>query len=156
MEARVAETIGFTGSRTVRAQDVALIRKIIDILPLDATLITGGCLGVDAEVAHYGFKRGNGVYVILPANRKLADPAWRQHATAFKIMPRGSTYADRNAAIVLMAQKLVGLPLYPEADPRSRRSGTWQTIRMAREQGITHTIFILDEGLTGMPSRMVE
>jgi hypothetical protein len=50
-------------------------------------------------------------------------------------MPAGTTYADRNAVLVKRGTFVCGLPAYPEDDPRSRRSGTWQTIRMARRAG---------------------
>jgi hypothetical protein len=50
-------------------------------------------------------------------------------------MPAGSTYRDRNAELVRWGTVTYGLPAYPEEDPRSRRSGTWQAIRMARKAG---------------------
>ena len=50
-------------------------------------------------------------------------------------MPWGTTYADRNYQLVHRGTMLFGFPAYPEKDPRSARSGSWQTIRMARRAG---------------------
>jgi hypothetical protein len=47
-------------------------------------------------------------------------------------MPAGTDYADRNAELVKRGAVLHGFPAYTEDDRRSRRSGTWQAIRMAR------------------------
>jgi hypothetical protein len=58
---------------------------------------------------------------------RLAAP----HVTVVQ-MPQGTSYRDRNAALVARAVVVYGLPAYEEHDLRSQRSGTWQTIRIAR------------------------
>lgn len=50
-------------------------------------------------------------------------------------VPMGRTSHDRkprNQRVVDESTVVYGLPAYPEEDPRSERSGTWQTIRIAR------------------------
>ena len=58
---------------------------------------------------------------------ELATPV----VTVIKMQP-GTDYQARNARLVAEATAVFGLPAYPEEDPRSERSGTWQTIRIAR------------------------
>jgi hypothetical protein len=43
-------------------------------------------------------------------------------------------YAMRNEDITTACSLIVAAPLHPEDDPRSRRSGTWMTVRMARQR----------------------
>lgn len=50
-------------------------------------------------------------------------------------MPPGTTYADRNARLVDEAHAVFAFPAYPEDDPRSLRSGSWQAARLARRAG---------------------
>jgi hypothetical protein len=50
-------------------------------------------------------------------------------------MPLGTTYADRNYQLVQRAAMVFGFPAYLEDDPRSKRSGTWQALRMSRRAG---------------------
>ena len=68
---------------------------------------------------------------ILPHAAFLSDEIFRPRITVLE-MPPGSTYEDRNAELVRWGTVTYGLPAYPEDDPRSARSGTWQAIRMAR------------------------
>src|SRR5262249_19060923 len=80
-----------------------------------------------------------GHIVVVPADRSRVDPWWEGCPEVTVIeMPEGTTYRDRNAALVARSAAVFGLPAYPEDDPRSRRSGTWQTIRMARRAGKLH------------------
>lgn len=101
----------------------------------DLQVVTGGCRGVDAQVARSARKHGLFVYTVLPANRSQVDPDWWAYADAYKEMPKGSSYRDRDKALVDLSNRLVALPRHPEHDPRSKRSGTWLTVRLAREAG---------------------
>ena len=60
-------------------------------------------------------------------------------------MPPGTTYKDRNEAIVNRVDELYYCADYPEEDRRSRRSGTWQTVRLARGRGIPVDGIILNQ-----------
>lgn len=127
-----AGVYGFTATRQVRACDLDLIRDVILTLPSKILVVTGGCIGGDAVIARMARKRGLDVHTILPANRAQVDPDWAQHCTSFQEMPPGTDYRDRNQAIVRMSDTIIGFPQFSETDPRSRRSGTWMTLRLAR------------------------
>lgn len=123
--------IGWTGTRntTVALQAESRIVSALENIPLDTIIVTGGCVGVDARVAKLAHSKGFHVHTILPANRSRVDPHWREHCTTFE---EASTYRDRNARIVKRSRRIIAVPEHDEHDPRSRRSGTWQTVRIAR------------------------
>lgn len=137
---------GFTGTREdLTDRDKEWVRLIVRrIVPFGATLVTGGCIGLDAYIAEIGAttagygRQGKrwSVYTIVPSNRKHVDPDYLAKADETEEMPNGTTYADRNQRIVETSHALMGFPLHTERDERSRRSGTWQTIRMGWRHGI--------------------
>jgi hypothetical protein len=93
--------------------------------------VTGGCVGFDdfvgrtlVEIFPTHIHR-----VYVPANRTLVAAWWRDPKLAplveVREMNPGTTYADRNQALVNDVAALV-------AKPKSVRSGTWMTVGMAR------------------------
>src|SRR5262245_45117958 len=125
----MAESIGFTGSREITPSMAAYIDGVIAILPVASIVVTGGCIGVDAYVATRAHARGLHVHTILPADRSRVDPDWRSHCTTVEAMPQGTSYRSRNVRLVMNADRLYAIPRWPEMHSRSRRSGTWQTVR---------------------------
>jgi hypothetical protein len=55
----------------------------------------------------------------------------------FTSLWRAKLYRDRNYDIVAACDLLIAIPQYPENDSRSERSGTWQTVRIARRARIS-------------------
>lgn len=140
--------IGFTGTRVLPSPDEE--RKVVATLYMlhGTEYVTGGAIGVDALVGAELAK----LYplashrIIVPADRSRVDPWWRMKSPphlSVQPMPEGSTYRDRNRAIVDRADELMAYPLYGEHDERSKRSGTWQTIRLARAAGKPVSVTIL-------------
>lgn len=127
---------GFTGTRRITPAMQTSIDTTLACLPDATIVVTGGCIGVDAYVARGAQARGLHVYAIIPANRRQVDPEWATYCTTYKTMPEGTDYRDRNVTIVLRSDCAYAFPEHPEADPRSRRSGTWMTIRMCRKLGV--------------------
>lgn len=103
--------------------------------PATVIVVTGGCVGVDACVAMEATARGFTVHTVLPANRGLVDANWRAHCASYEELPPGTTYRDRNVRLVEIGTRLFAYPLHGEHDARSKRSGTWQTVRLARKAG---------------------
>jgi hypothetical protein len=94
----------------------------------------GCCKGADTEAHYLGAKYAYDVS-LHPAS---GVDEWQE-----MLFPvgNGTTYpeattAERNRTIVEMSHVLLAAPRFPEDDRRSRRSGTWQTVRMAREAKI--------------------
>lgn len=141
----MTNVIGFTGARKVSDGDAVLIMQVIKNLPDDAKVITGGCIGVDALVAEYAYMAGIPVHTILPWDRSRVDPEWGQWATTYEEMPQGTTYRDRNIMIVEKSQALIAFPKHPEDDPRSTRSGTWMTVRIAYKKGLIVKVYLLTQ-----------
>jgi len=111
-----------------------VIREAVQSLPEGTRVVTGACIGVDAEVAYLAYGTYH-VHTVVPADRSRVDPQWRDYCDTFEEMPVGTTYRDRNQRIVDLSTRLIGIAQAPEDDIHSRRSGTWQTIRMARRAG---------------------
>lgn len=133
---------GFAAARDLRTFPVGFVEDQLDRLPYSATYVTGGAVGGDALIGLWLFRHRPLAEhkVVVPANQAQVDWWWQEpEVTLAGVsvvevigMPRGSTYKDRNAEIVGYATHLWAFPAYPEDHPRSSRSGTWQTVRLAR------------------------
>jgi hypothetical protein len=134
-------SVSFTASRDLsqEAADGVVTNVLMCWVPHADRYVTGGCTGGDSFVGRWlqANRPGAEHVVVVPANRSRVDPWWtgvKGPVTVIE-MPEGSTYADRNRRLVDEGTCLFGFPAYPEDDHRSRRSGSWQAIRMARRDG---------------------
>jgi hypothetical protein len=130
--------IGITGSRgfpTGAQQDTLsmLIGKLAESGPCE--MHHGCCIGTD-ECAHFiGAKIPDMLLIGHPGygiNHKSPYQMTGGHNLFAVILP-ALPYKQRNLAIVRASNILLACPLFPENDSRSARSGTWQTVRMARQ-----------------------
>ena len=135
-------TISFTAARdlTPEAREGVMLNVLITGVPHADRYVTGACIGGDAFIGRWLYENRPDAehVVIVPSDRSRIDTWWLEHlpgSVEVCCMPPGTTYADRNRTLVAEATCVFGFPAYPEDDPRSLRSGTWQTIRMAREAG---------------------
>lgn len=135
-------TVSFTASRDMdQAAREGVVTSVLTVhVPHADRYLTGACTGGDAFIGRwlYANRPDAEHVVIVPASRSRVDPWWLEAkgpAVTVTEMPPGTTYADRNAALVAEAGAVFAFPSYPENDPRSVRSGTWQTARMARKVG---------------------
>jgi hypothetical protein len=136
--------VGFTGTQALLPSEIPILERVIDEEVTDEdTMVTGACIGVDERLAVLGMARGHTVYTIVPANRSKVDPFWRMHCVACEEMPMFTSYRDRNQRIVDMSDRLIAFPAYAENHPKSLRSGTWMTVRIAQRAGIPVAIHIL-------------
>jgi hypothetical protein len=151
--------VSFTATRDLDTEGQEVILNVlITGIPHAARYITGGCVGGDTFISRWLFTHRPEAWheVIVPANRSRVDFWWDRtpglkqalltaQGVLFQgdggavlvvvFMHEGTTYADRNAELVRRGTAVCGFPAYPEDDPRSRRSGTWQTARIARRAG---------------------
>lgn len=128
MTAPAVVRVGFTGSRLdpTPAQRPWVRAMLMQLYVPGASFHHGDCVGSDvfgAEVA-----RALGYQLVA---HPPSDPRLRAYIPSHITHPP-LPYAQRNGNIVARSTALVGLPRWPEHDVRSKRSGTWQTIRMAR------------------------
>ena len=144
----VGETVVFTGSREFpRHHQQVKIDQMLARLHNANGFVTGACIGID----HYVGLRLLRMYpdkhhtVVVPADRSrvvnwwapyAAPPApvgWSPPAGVEVIeMPAGTSYRDRNQRMIDLGSFLIGYPARTEFHDASRRSGSWQTVRMGR------------------------
>jgi len=136
----ILEAVSFTAARDLDDPGREVVVNVLVQVPWAQRYITGAAIGGDAFIGRW--LRENRPHaehvVVVPADRSRVDYWWDAsdpYVTVFDMPEHLGTYADRNAQLVMCATAVWGLPAYPEDDPRSRRSGTWQTIRMARRAG---------------------
>jgi len=143
-------TAAFTGyqGRHLGALDATRIFLALNHLAAFGTYVTGACRGVDAFVGQslYMLRPLARHVVVVPADRSRVD-VWWVDATGVPLpgvevieMPEGTTYRDRNHELLVDADVLFGWPTWPENDPRSARSGSWQTIRLAKS--LSKSVFV--------------
>lgn len=140
-----ARSVSFTASRDMGhpAREGVVTSVLMVHVPHVERYVTGACAGGDAFIGHWLFENRTEAehVVIVPADRSRVDDWWVSASFASDRpvtvieMPAGTTYADRNARLVAEASAVFAFPAYPEGDPRSLRSGTWQTVRLARKAG---------------------
>lgn len=136
-------TISFTAARDLDGQGREVILNVLVQVPLADCYVTGGAIGGDAFIGRWlALNHPEAEHVVIvPADRSRVDPWWLEPGVRCSAlveiieMPEGTTYADRNWQVVQRGTMVYALPAYPEDDPRSLRSGTWQAARMARRAG---------------------
>lgn len=153
--------VGITGTRTApnEAQAEFLMRQLTGLRKVRG-FVTGAALGIDH---HLGLWLAQAYpetpqLVIVPANRRQIVRWWLDaHGNGLfdnvkvRLMPPGTSYAERNQAIVQISTALLGFPPASEAAMAGVRSGTMQTIRMARAADVPTYVFPLSE-MVGMPA----
>lgn len=148
--------IGFSGSRHLTAEQKTIVDEVLSTLN-GSEFTTGACIGVDAYIGRkLWYDRPESLHrVVIPADRSRVAEWWLEYeigdagpyrAPELEEMPPGTTYRERNWRIIEHSDVLVAFPAYPEDDPRSARSGTWQTIRMARREGLETITVSLHSG----------
>lgn len=142
---------GFTASRNLDRNGIRLIDQVLaSVLGADLW-VTGACIGGDQHIAKVGADADVPQRIYVPGITDYVDLDWIREMSKnpkvdVKRMSRRTTYRERNQCIVFgqSINMLIGFPQYAEDDWRSKRSGTWQTIRMAQKAGIHFAIHILE------------
>ena len=134
-------SVSFTAARTLSAAGREIVAGVLVAAVPDADrYVTGACVGGDAFIGRWlhANRPGADHMVVVPSDRSRVDYWWDDAggpAVTVVEMPAGTTYADRNARLVAEGGAVFAFPAYPEDDPRSARSGTWQTVRFSRAAG---------------------
>lgn len=120
--------------------------ETLDALPRYDIYISGACIGWDYAFGVRMFHKYQGAQhvIIVPSNWAKVAPWWQQYVglgypniTVIQ-MPADSTYKQRNQEIVDHSDDFFFCAQYPEKHPKSKRSGTWQTVRLAERKPIAN------------------
>lgn len=142
---------GISGSRSrLNARQRALVLAVLAGLAPGVEYTSGGCAGIDAFAGRWlaDWRPQARQRVVVPADRHHVDPWWVEPEHAGKVevveMSPGTSFRDRNKVVLSHSDMLVAFPAWPEGDARSRRSGTWMTVRIARRQQIPVVVNVLN------------
>lgn len=131
--------VGFTGTRHgMSRKQKATVRELLSRLCRDQKVIWfrhGDCIGADAQAHEIARMLGYQVLIHPPDNdalRAFCDDA-------FSVLP-ARPYLDRNLRIVQHSHILLAAPSGEEV----QRSGTWETIRIARKIKVPIRIIMPD------------
>lgn len=142
---------GFTGSRYINVLHHPALDEVLSAHLDGEEYTTGGAVGVDTYVLRKmaswlpdSFHR-----VCLPEHGPDWDNPYLEMADEVIRVPdtMRHPHRSRNAAILDHTDVLLAFPLHGEDHGQSKRSGTWMTIRMARERGLEVEITILDRSV---------
>lgn len=138
--------LGFTGSQLLSTWQAKCIEKDLErLVRLDESpvtgrqvtkIVTGACVGVDAFVGKLCARLVPWIdqVVVVPANKTKVDRWWQgdhfHGGIELVFMEPGTSYMDRNDEIVRRADELQAYSASDEAI----RSGTWATVRRARDR----------------------
>jgi hypothetical protein len=135
--------LGITGQR--KYENILKIKDVLEEYKLnygkDLFIIVGGCIGADAIAANIATSMMIHVHTVLPYDMSKVDPYWETFCSSYEKMPEGTTYKDRNVKIVTLSEELVAFVSEPEfIHGEITRSGTWQTVRLAKRKKIKSII----------------
>lgn len=144
-QAPIPRLLGFSGTRrNLRAHERFIVNDVLDNLHAWAGFVTGACCGIDHYVGEHLARRFpmHQHVVLVPADRSRVARWWEPFGEIVQVreMPPETTYADRNRAIVSASVHLMAFPEGAERD--HPRSGTWQTIRMAKRVHDAHPLVL--------------
>lgn len=130
---------GFTGSRYLEPTHHALLDEVLHAHLDGEEYTTGGAAGVDT----YVLRRMTTLCpealhrVCVPEAGLGWENPYLNLASVVEQVPdtMRHPYRSRNLRILVHTDVLLAFPLREEDHPKSKRSGTWMTIRMARERG---------------------
>jgi hypothetical protein len=120
-------------------------------LALGVMLSIGARLSEGINKLHHGCASGvdefaHGIACTIPDMHIHGHPGYDANEStpyqmtvkpgSFHVIHDAKPYKERNRDIVRVSRVLLACPLYPESHSRSARSGTWQTVRMARKANI--------------------
>ena len=117
--------VGIVGSRRWKSR--ATVESLVNTLPADTTVVSGGASGVDSWAAEFARKRGLKVVVFLP-DLPTVPASWTANGN-----PRWEytkAYHARNRQIVEHSHVV-----YAFVAP-DRKGGTENTIKQAKELGV--------------------
>jgi hypothetical protein len=142
--------VGVSGTRydlKDRERDVISI-TLHQYRPDTTIVVSGACTGVDSVALRLAHEMGmeNWVYVPHVGKNRWLDTGYNAYADRVVNLPFSpDPYGDRDRAVVDVSDVMHFFPLYPEDDTRSRRSGTWMTVRISRQKGNVGSITILED-----------
>lgn len=148
--------LGTTGTRNIpQAWESEYVERLtapdmLEWLSQFDGFVTGACIGWDdvfGTTMALTFPEKEHL-VIVPADRSRVVEWW--HAMPYNNisvmeMPEGTTYRDRNMQIIENCDHLFYCAEYSEDHPKSIRSGTWMTVRIARTVDMPVDGWIINE-----------
>jgi hypothetical protein len=134
-EERKTMKLGFTGTRS-KATNFQL-EGLVSLLEQAEEFHHGDCVGADEAAHDLALKMNVPVVIHPPTNSK-----YRAFTTGWQKLMLPAPYLVRNREIVRETDLLVA---FPKSGEEEIRSGTWATVRYARELG-KNVVIIFPDG----------
>lgn len=129
--------LGFSGTRHgMKALQWETVRCLLAMMDPDE-VHHGDCLGADSQFHDLALEQYSQVDIHIHPPDNPVGRANRRSAIIYAPRP----YLERNRAIVHASDALIATPRESE---EQQRSGTWATVRYAREKGIPLFIVLPD------------
>lgn len=135
--------LGVTGTRELPTEPQEyhlglLIHTAIRLTSGDRVFHHGCAIGTDETAHQYALSIPGILIHGHPGYGANFTTAYRMkiRPDEFTTIHQAKRYGERNHDIIRAVNLLIACPLHPEHDPRSARSGTWQTVRLARRSRV--------------------
>lgn len=126
---------------------LASLTNFLDKTTQPSLLVTGACIGGDALFVRAATilrrKYQLDTHALLPDNRSLVD---KDFEIFYDTWEEPGNYRVRDRRLVQISNMVLAVAVNEEDHPSSQRSGTWMTIRMARNAGVPVHVYIANKG----------
>lgn len=146
--------IGITGTQEgLFSEQKATLKMTLEVMANciseESWLHHGDCIGVDEQSHDIAFDLGYSIVVHPPI--KADKRAFCKGIKTCIVLP----YLERNRKIVDAIEVLIACPLFTVNHPKSKRSGTWYTIKYAHQMQIK-TIIVPRDGIINPPVHFMD
>ena len=136
--------LAIIATRSLRPCDAATIKQLVQQLPADTEIVTGGRPGGEMVVARTALARGMRVHLVLSGQRETYDPECRTFTTSIEELPEGTAPYEHAIAILDQVHGLQLILRRPPEHPASWHVPTSPVHRQANRRGMVYAMMVLE------------
>jgi len=154
--------LAIIATRSLRPCDTATIKQLVQNLPADTAIVTGGRPGGEMVAARTALARGLHVHLVLDGRRETYDPECRTFATSVEELPEGTAPFEHAIAILDQVDGLQLILRRPPEHPASWHAPTSPVHRQANRRQQVYALMVLEpedgaapHAVAGAPDEML-